>query len=149
MSSRAGWRTDGRPLVDGAARATALVLDEPLSLWGGLDVDSGLIVEARHPQVGCLVAGTVLVMTAGRGSSSSSSVLAQALRQRTGPAAIVLSEPDAILAVGALVAQLLDNITCPITVISLAEHRRIATGDDLTVHRGGAIEVVPAGQAAG
>ena len=55
-----------------AVRGVALVLEAPLSLWGGLDPATGLIVDARHPQRGVSVTGTVLVMPAVRGSSSSS-----------------------------------------------------------------------------
>ena len=57
-------------------------------------------------------------MPCGRGSSSSSTVLAEAIRLGTAPAAIVLSEPDPILVIGALVAQRLYARTCPIVVVS-------------------------------
>ena len=89
--------TEGRTLVAGTAEGPALVLHEPLSLWGGLDPGTGEIVEVRHPQRGANVAGRVLVMPSGRGSSSSSSVLAEAIRAGTAPAAIVLGEADPIL----------------------------------------------------
>jgi predicted aconitase with swiveling domain len=57
-------------------------------------------------------------MTAGRGSSSSSSVLAEAIRIRTAPAAIVMLEPDPIVALGALVAAELYAISMPVVVVS-------------------------------
>ena len=59
---------DGRVLVAGEAKGSALVLDEPLSLWGGLDPTTGSIVEASHPQRGASVTGRILVMPSGRGS---------------------------------------------------------------------------------
>ena len=58
----------------------ALVLDEPLSFWGGLDPATGALIDTHHPQRGATVAGRVLVMPSGRGSSSSSYVLAEAIR---------------------------------------------------------------------
>jgi predicted aconitase with swiveling domain len=101
-----------------AVSGDILVLDEPLSFWGGLDPSTGRIIDRRHPQNGASVTGKVLVMPAGRGSSSSSTVLAEALRLGTGPASIILSEPDPIIEVGALVARELYGIDCPVVVSS-------------------------------
>jgi predicted aconitase with swiveling domain len=68
--------TEARTLVAGQASGPALVLEEPLSFWGGVDTETGDIVDVHHPQRGENVSGRVLVMPSGRGSSSSSSVLA-------------------------------------------------------------------------
>ncbi len=94
-----------RALVPGEASGPALVLAEPLSLWGGLDPVTGDIIDQRHPQWGGNVTGRVLVMPVGKGSSSASSILLEAVRLGTAPAAIVLAELDAILALGAAVAR--------------------------------------------
>lgn len=105
--------------ADGEAEGPALVLSAPLSFWGGIDVESGRIIDRSHPDLGRCVTGTILVMPGGRGSSSSSSVLAESLRRGTGPAGIVLSVPDPILTVGALVARALYGIRCPIVVCAI------------------------------
>jgi len=123
----------GRVLADGEAEGQALVLQEPLSLWGGLDPATGLIIDARHPQRGSSVSGRVLVMPAARGSSSSSSVLAEAVRAGTAPAAILLGEPDLILAVGAAVAEELYGRRVPIVLLPPAELAAIAEGVDVRV----------------
>lgn len=118
----------GRLLAPGTARAPALVLDEPLSLWGGLDPATGAIREPRHPQHGAVVTGRILVMPAARGSSSSASVLAEAVRAGTGPAGIVLGEPDLILAIGAAVAEELYMVQVPIVVATPATLAAITDG---------------------
>lgn len=105
-----------RAYAPGDAEGPALVLREPLSLWGGIDLDTGRIIDHAHPDAGACVTGTILVMPAGRGSSSSSAVLAEAIRCGTGPAGIVLATPDPILTVGALVAASLYGLECPIVV---------------------------------
>jgi len=120
---------EGRVLVEGSAEAPALVLDEPLSLWGGLDPTTGRIVDVRHPQRGEVVTGRVLVMPSGRGSSSSATVLAEAIRLGTAPAGIVLGEPDEILAIGALVAAELYGISTPIVLTDRATFPAIRTDD--------------------
>lgn len=116
-----------------AITGAALVLDEPLSLWGGIDPATGEIVDGRHPQRGQRVTGRVLVMAAARGSSSSSSVLAEAVRAGTAPLAIVLGVPDLILAVGSAVARELYGIHVPVVVRPAAELVRIRTGDRIEV----------------
>ena len=130
---------NGRVLADGAAEGRALVLDEPLSLWGGVDPASGLIIDARHPQRGTTVAGRVLVMGSVRGSSSSSSVLAEAVRAGFAPAAILLGEPDLILAVGAAVAEELYGVRVPVLRLSPADLASVPDGAMVGIGEGGEI----------
>lgn len=137
-----------RRLAPGDAEAPALVLSEPLGFWGGVDAGTGQIVDGRHPQHGEPISGRVLVMPAGRGSSSSSSVLAESIRRGSGPAAIVLGTADPILAVGALVAQALYGLQCPVVVCDI---EGLVTGDTLRVvaPADGAASVVRVGDGAG
>ena len=125
---------DGRALVAGEAAGPALVLEAPLSLWGGMDPRTGRLSDHHHPQLGAVLTGRILVMPSGRGSSSSSSVLAESIRLGTAPRAILLSDPDDILVLGALVAEYLYARTCPIVVLPAASSGAIATGDQLEVH---------------
>jgi uncharacterized protein len=122
---------EARTLVAGTAEGRALVLDEPLSFWGGIDPANGDIIDARHPQHGANVAGRILVMPSGRGSSSSSSVLAEAIRAGTAPAAIIMGEADPILALGAIVARELFGTTIPVIVTAGSDLRT----DDLATVR--------------
>ena len=124
---------EGRILVEGHATGPALVLDEPLSLWGGLDPATGVIVEANHPQRGSVVTGTILVMPSGRGSSSSATVLAEAIRAGTAPAGIVLGEPDDIIVIGALVAVELYGISTPVVVASATTLGTIRNGEEISL----------------
>jgi predicted aconitase with swiveling domain len=109
----------------GDAEGPTLVLREALSFWGGIDALTGRVIDHSHPDRGASVTGTILVMPGGRGSSSASSVLAETIRSGTGPAGIVLAGPDPILTVGALVAEALYGIRCPIVV---SDTRGIRTG---------------------
>ena len=97
-------------------RGRALVLADTLSLWGGMDPATGELIDAHHPQHGANLAGRVVAMPGGRGSSSSASVLAEAVRAGTAPAAFVLAEPDLILSIGAEVAAELYGIRVPVVV---------------------------------
>ena len=122
--------TGARAYAAGEAEGPALVLREPLSFWGGIDLGTGRIIDHAHPDAGACVTGTILVMPAGRGSSSSSAVLAESIRCGTGPAGIVLATPDPILTVGAIVAASLYGLDCPVVVCPIDG---LATGDRLRV----------------
>ena len=134
-------KLSGRVLAPGTANAEVLVLDQPLSLWGGLDPATGSVIEPRHPQRGASVTGRVLVMAEARGSSSSSSVLAEAARAGVAPAAILLGTPDLILAVGAAVAEELYQVQIPILVLEVTDLAQFRTGDRVTITEDGAVSI--------
>ncbi|MBS1863928.1 MAG: DUF126 domain-containing protein [Actinobacteria bacterium] len=106
-----------RPLTPGTATGAPLRLAEPLSFWGGFDAETGRVIDVRHPQHGEVLSGRVLLMPAGRGSSSGSALLAEALRLGTAPAAIVLGRVDEIIALGAVVGEELYGRRCPVVSV--------------------------------
>ena len=128
-------RIVARALVPGVAEGLVVSI-APLSFWGGFDAATGLITDRSHPSLGHSLAGTVLVMAAGRGSSSSSSVLAEAIRRTTGPRAIVLAQADPVLSVGALVARTLYGAVCPVVVVEPHVHAGLAEGTHLHIEAG-------------
>lgn len=118
--------------VAGEAEGVVVHLAEPVSFWGGVDHD-GVVGDVRHPDRGVSLAGRVLVMTSGRGSSSSSSVLAELIHAGRGPIAVVTCEPDGILLLGALIPALLYDERVPVVVVSADDLRRLGTGDAVRV----------------
>jgi predicted aconitase with swiveling domain len=116
---------EGRSLVAGEARGPAVVLDEPLSFWGGVDPETGRVIDVHHPQLGVTMTGRVLVMPSGRGSSSSSSVLVESIHAGTGPVAIVMREPDPIIALGAIVVRELFGTRFPVVVVDEDTYRSL------------------------
>lgn len=81
--------------------------------------------------------GRILVMRSGRGSSSGTYVLAELLRLGIAPAGIVLTEPDGIIATGALVAAELYDTSMPIVTVSESDYQRIEDGVDLSISMDG------------
>jgi predicted aconitase with swiveling domain len=132
---------DARVLVAGSARGPLLELEQPLSFWGGIDPETGRIIDPHHPQLGTSVTGTVLKMPAGKGSSSSSSVLAEAIRLGTAPAALVLQEPDVIVVLGALVAHELYKTSCPIVVLDEEDYAALTGPAEVEIVEGGGLLV--------
>jgi uncharacterized protein len=80
-----------------------------------------------------------VIMPSARGSSSSASVLAESVRAGVAPAAILLGEPDLILAVGSLVAAELYGVAVPVVVVGSAELPQLRAARSVTVSGDGAI----------
>jgi predicted aconitase with swiveling domain len=111
-------------LVAGYGKGQPAVI-EPLSFWGGYQSETGTIVDRTHAAFGQSLAGRILVMPRAKGSSSSSSVLAEALRNGTGPAGIVLAERDLIVTIGVIVASELYRSRVPVVVADEAVLRAV------------------------
>lgn len=131
----------GRPLVGGEAAGRALVLGARLSFAGGVSLETGTIIDRRHPRAGACVAGSVLVMPSGRGSSTSSNALGELLRVGLGPAAIIMLEVDQIVIMGVLLAQTLYSIACPVLVADQADFDAIPDRAPVQVHTNGEFEL--------
>jgi len=93
-----------------------LKLDAPLSFWGGLDPETGRIIDPHHPQFGECIAARRLIMPGTRGSTSSAGVLAAAFRNGTGPAEVVLPRPDLTVMSAVAVVRLLYGTEVAVTI---------------------------------
>lgn len=133
----------GRVLHEGEARGRSLVLDEPLSFWGGFDPVSGLVIDQAHPQHGLSLSGRVVVMPGSRGSAGTPGVVAESIRLGTGPVGLVVAKADVNLTAGAVVAGALYDVNCPVVLISDAELRGLADGVDLEISPSGEIRSGP------
>ena len=115
----------GVPVHPGEGGGRLLVLERPLSFWGGVDPETGRVSDPRHPQCGESVRGRVLVMERAIGSSSSSAIMLELLRNHVAPAAIVLGSTDAILVLGVLVAEELGYPSIPLVDVGGDGFQRI------------------------
>lgn len=93
-----------------------LRLTQPLSFWGGLDPETGMIVDKHHPQFGESIAGRSLVMPRTRGSTSSPGTLVEAIRLGNGPTDITLPSPDLTVMTAVKVAKLLYSIEVDVRI---------------------------------
>ncbi len=112
---------EGRVIKAGTAEGLALVSPEPIGFLGGVDPETGVVVEAGHPLAGQCVSGRVLVFPTGKGSTVGSYTLYRMARAGTAPAAIVNAESEAIVAVGAIIGE--------IPMVDQVDIGRIETGD--------------------
>lgn len=94
----------GLRLTGTTAAGEILFCEEGLSFWGGVDPDTGTVIDAHHPACGQSVVGKIVVMPTSRGSCSGSGVLLALALNGLAPAALIFKEAEEILTLGALVA---------------------------------------------
>jgi len=130
-----------KPLVPGKAQAHALVSHRPLCLWGGLNAQTGEIIDLRHDRSGAIVTGKIFVFPHGRGSSTASAILADAIRNQTAPAAIINLKTDPILALGSIVSDELYQQLVPVFLLPEKDFFSLKDEDYLTIQPDGIIKV--------
>lgn len=96
----------GRIIKSGRAEGLALVSREAIGFLGGVDPETGRVIEPGHALEGQCIAGRVLVFPTGKGSTVGSYTLYRMARMGTAPAAIINAESEAIVAVGAIIGQI-------------------------------------------
>lgn len=96
----------GRPIYPGRAEGQALVSRMAISFFGGVDPDTGLVVERGHELEGQSVAGKILAFPTGKGSTVGSYTLYRLKHNGLAPAAIVNAECETITAVGCIIAEI-------------------------------------------
>ncbi|CAE7666137.1 unnamed protein product [Symbiodinium sp. KB8] len=124
------------------ASGEVLVSSVGLSFWGGVSPKTGAIIDRHHPLHGCSLRDKILVLPGGRGSCTGSQVILELLLNGNGPivlvslppAAIVLRDPDEIIALGAIVAEEMFDVRLPVMSVGDAGFARL-----LSSHAGRAI----------
>lgn len=124
----------GRIIKAGKAQGIALVSPEPIGFLGGVDPETGLVVEAGHCLHGERVTGRVLVFPTGKGSTVGSYTIYRMAAAGTAPAVIVNVESEAIVAVGAIIAGIPMVDQVDITQIESGDWVQV-DGDSLVVER--------------
>ncbi|MDX2043060.1 MAG: DUF126 domain-containing protein [Acidobacteriota bacterium] len=132
---------EGKSLVAGAAKGLALVTNEPLSFWGGYDQWTGEIIDRRHPLSGENAKGKVLVVPASRGSSTTTAVLLEAIRNGNAPAAIVVSCVDRFFALASIVADEMYARPIPVIALSEEEFASLNNGEQIEIFSDGRLMV--------
>ena len=123
----------GKGVVTGVSEGLALVSSQPFSFWGDLDPVTGKIIDPRSELFGESIRDKVFIYPRGRGSSTTSAILLEAVRCSNAPSAIINVEIEPILALGALVAQEVYGKTVPMLAVSEDIFHRLNTGDYLIV----------------
>jgi predicted aconitase with swiveling domain len=115
----------GRIIYKGKGEGEALVTSMPISFYGGVDPNTGIVIEKGHELQGQSVKGKILVFPQGKGSTVGSYTLYRMKKNGTAPAAMINKECETIVAVGAIISE----IPC----VDKIDISKIKTGAKVTV----------------
>lgn len=131
----------GLALVQGTAQAAILASTVPLSFWGGVDPQSGLIIDQHHPLHGSSLTGKIVVIPGGRGSCSGSGVLLEMLLNGNGPAALIFEQEEHILLLGVIIAHEVFEKSIPVLQLSSEDFANLSKASWAKID-GGRIDVL-------
>lgn len=111
---------EARELIPGSTEGEILSSDVPLSFWGGVDPETGIVIDSHHPLVGKSVAGKILAIPSGRGSCTGSGVILQLILNDCAPLALIFGREEMILTIGVLVAQEMFGKSIPVLNVPMS-----------------------------
>jgi predicted aconitase with swiveling domain len=129
----------GRVVIPGAAEGITIVSKEPLSFWGGVNPDTGEVIDRRHDCSGRMLAGSIFVFPNGKGSSTGSAVLMECVKNHVAPNGIINTKLDPILALGAVIVEVLYQKTIPMIILAEEDFDKIKENDHVTIEADGSV----------
>jgi len=99
-------RLKGRGLVKGKAEGEALVSNQPISFVGGVDPNTGIVIEKEHDIEGQSIKGKVLIFPFGKGTTYNPFAIFAMKKRGTAPAAIINVKTEEIVLTGAILAEI-------------------------------------------
>jgi predicted aconitase with swiveling domain len=96
----------GRSIFHGSTQGEALVSAQPISFFGGVDPETGIVVERGHPLEGQHITGKILIFPTGKGSTVGSYTLYRLKKNGFAPRAILNENCETIIAVGCIIAEI-------------------------------------------
>ena len=107
-----------RSILPGSASGPIIAAGEALSFWGGVDPATGRVIDVHHPLHGATITGGILMMPSSRGSCTGSGVLLDMALTGRAPAALIFSEAEDVLTLGALIAAEMFGKALPVLRLS-------------------------------
>jgi len=95
-----------RAIFKGNVKGEALVSPEAISFYGGVDPNTGIIIEKGHFLEGKSIKGKILIFPQGKGSTVGSYILYRLKKNGVAPLGIINRECDTVVAVGAIISEI-------------------------------------------
>lgn len=111
-------KAPARSILGGTASGPVIASGEALSFWGGVNPATGSVIDVHHPLHGTCLTGSILMMPSSRGSCTGSGVLLDLVLTGRAPAALVFSEAEDVLTLGALIASEMFGKPLPVLRLS-------------------------------
>ncbi|KAI9903059.1 hypothetical protein N3K66_002411 [Trichothecium roseum] len=120
--------------VRGQAAGKLLASNLEISFWGGVNRDTGEIVDSHHTLHGQRLPGCILAIPGGRGSCSGSAALLELLMNGKGPGALIFERREEILTLGVMVAEEVFGKSIPVVVLSPGDFKSLLSLHGLPLH---------------
>lgn len=127
-------KSAGKILIQKDISGDILLCPVGLSFWGGVDPDTGNIIDIHHPCYTQNISGKILMMPSSRGSCSGSGVLLELCLKNIAPAAIIFHEAEEILSLGALVSERIFDKPVPVITLNENYYQLVAQSSRATIH---------------
>ena len=118
----------GRIISKAKGEGDALVTSQPISFYGGVDPNTGEVIEKGHELQGKSIEDRVLVFPTGKGSTVGSYTLYRMKKNGVEPAGIINSECETVVAVGAIISEIPCVDRIDISCIKTGDHVRMENG---------------------
>jgi hypothetical protein len=119
----------GRKISSGKAEGGALVSAQAITFLGGVDPDTGIVVESGHDIEGESISGKILIFPRGKGSTVGVYTIYGMKKKGTAPAGIINVKSESVIATGAIISE--------IPMLDLLERDplvAIKTGDNVKIN---------------
>ncbi|CDX33756.1 conserved hypothetical protein [Mesorhizobium sp. SOD10] len=126
----------GECLVPGAVSGEVLFAAVGLSFMGGVNSETGKVIDPHHPLYGQSLRGKILVIPSGRGSCAGSLAILELLMNGHAPKALVFQHKETILTLGVIIAKELFQRGIPIVRLSPEDFASLAAARHAIVKDG-------------
>ncbi|MBF4468326.1 MAG: DUF126 domain-containing protein [Methanobrevibacter arboriphilus] len=95
-----------RPISKGKSKGELIVSNELLSFLGGVNPNTGEVIDSNHELKGKFIKDKILFIPGGKGSTVGSYVIFQMKKNNVAPRAIICLNAEPIIATGAIISDI-------------------------------------------
>jgi uncharacterized protein len=96
----------GCKVVKGKAKGEAVVSHQPIGFAGGVNPETGQIVEKDHELEGMNITGKILIFPVEKGSTGGSDIIYEMAKMNKGPSGMINLRAKSIVVVGAILSDI-------------------------------------------
>jgi len=118
-----------RTISKGEATGELIVSSEPISFLGGVNPNTGEVIDSNHELKGKFIDGKVLFIPGGKGSTVGSYVIFQMKKNNVAPLAIICLNAEPIIATGAIISDI-PMVDSPESIEGLVDGVKVVVSAD-------------------
>lgn len=121
-----------RKISKGKASGELLVSNEPISFLGGVNPETGYVIDVNHELNGVNIKDKILFIPGGKGSTVGSYVIFQMKKNNTAPKAIICIKAEPIIATGAIMSDI-PMVDSPDNIDNLVNGKIVEVDSDQSI----------------